>query len=405
MIQQDAVAPGLTMKQKSALFFATIFIFTNIYSPQAILPQLAQEYHQSTQAISWVLSLPLILIATFSLVYGRLSDRFGRRTIMRWATLGLVFPTFLCSVAPSYSVLLVLRALQGILLPGFMSMVISYVNDIFPPGERGAGMGIFAAATAVSAPLGRIQVGFLSEYVDWKAGFLSFGLSTFIAWLLISRFLPDEPKRLASMQVINHNNLPPNVRFDEKLRRALLPFWRHLHNPHLSGAYIVGAAMQAGFMSLLTYLPFRLSHAPYDLNGAQISLIYVVYLLGAFVAPRAGFLSDRYGRKLVLGIALSVMIIGLWITLSQPLGMILLGLALAVVGLFSVQSTATSLIGDWATQDRGAATALYTLFYYVGAGLGTSFNAFVWVHAAWMGIVVVCSLFLICALLAVRFLC
>lgn len=66
-----------------------------------------------------------------------------------------------------------------------------------------------------------------------------------------------------------------------------------LRNRHLAGAYIVRATMHAGFMSVLTYLPFRLSQAPYRLSNSQISFIYILYLLGALVAPRAGRLSDR----------------------------------------------------------------------------------------------------------------
>lgn len=218
---------GLNAKQKLALFFSTLFVFANIYSPQPILPSLTRVYHQTPQAISLIISLPLILIALFSLVYGYLSDRFGRWTVMRWSTVGLIIPTILLSMAPNFYVLLFLRGLQGLFLPGYMTTVVSYVNDIFLPTERGAGMGIFAAASAIAGPLGRVEVGTLSQFLDWKVGFLSAALATLIAWILIDRVLPDETNQ--SLETIS---VAQNVSSKEKTR-TLEPFLAHLHNRHL----------------------------------------------------------------------------------------------------------------------------------------------------------------------------
>ncbi|WP_407307060.1 MFS transporter [Desulfosporosinus sp. SB140] len=391
---------GLTGKQKLALFFSTLFVFANIYSPQPILPSLTRVYHQTPQTVSLIISLPLILIALFSLLYGCVSDRYGRWTVMRWSTVGLIIPTLLLTIAPNFYVLLFLRALQGLLLPGYMTTVISYVNDIFLPTERGAGMGIFAAASAIAGPLGRIEVGTLSQFLDWKAGFLSAALATLIAWILIDRVLPNEIN-----QTGNISSVVGNVSSKENSKRTLESFLEHLHNRHLAGAYLVGATMHASFISVLTYLPFRLSQAPYNLNNSQISLIYVLYLLGALIAPRAGRLSDSIGRRFVLGFALTLMLMGLWITTSASLTFILIGITLTILGLFSVQSTATSLIGDWTVKNRGTATSLYTFFYYIGAGVGTSINAIIWVQASWIGIIIFCSFSILIALLSVAILC
>ncbi|AFM43036.1 arabinose efflux permease family protein [Desulfosporosinus acidiphilus SJ4] len=391
---------GLTRKQKIALFFSTLFVFANIYSPQPILPSLTQVYHQPPQTVSLIISLPLILIALFSLLYGCVSDRYGRWTVMRWSTVGLIIPTLLLTIAPNFRVLLLLRALQGLLLPGYMTTVISYVNDIFLPTERGAGMGIFAAASAIAGPLGRIEIGTFSQFLDWKAGFFSAAFDTLIAWILIDRILPNELNPAANLSLAVSDSAPK-----ENFKNTLNSFYDHLRNRHLLGAYLVGAAMHASFISVLTYLPFRLSKAPYCLNPSQISLIYVLYLLGAVAAPRAGRLSDSIGRRFVLALALSLMLIGLWITISSSLILILTGITLTILGLFSVQSTATSLIGDWAKKNRGTATSLYTFFYYIGAGIGTSVNAIIWIQASWTGIIIVCIFSLLIALLSVAFLC
>src|SRR5438270_6086668 len=84
------------------LFFATAFIFANMYTTQAILPVFSDDFHVSAPTAGFTVSVLVLAVAVGSLFYGPLSDRVGRKPVMVGASLLLTIPTFLCGLAPNF---------------------------------------------------------------------------------------------------------------------------------------------------------------------------------------------------------------------------------------------------------------------------------------------------------------
>src|SRR5690349_21368937 len=95
-----------------ALFLATAFIFANMYTTQAILPVLSQDFQVSAPTAGLTISMLVLAVAIGSLIYGPISDRVGRKPVMVGVSLLVTIPTLLCGLAPNFAVLVVLRALQ-----------------------------------------------------------------------------------------------------------------------------------------------------------------------------------------------------------------------------------------------------------------------------------------------------
>src|SRR5579871_1810185 len=125
------------------LFLAPAFIFANMYTTQAILPVLSQDFGISAPTAGLTVSLLVLAVAIGSLIYGPLSDRIGRKRVMVGASFLVIVPTLLCGFAPNFILLVVLRALQGLLMPGLTSVAIPYVNEEFEGKGRGLAMGIY----------------------------------------------------------------------------------------------------------------------------------------------------------------------------------------------------------------------------------------------------------------------
>src|SRR6266487_403768 len=100
------------------LFFAPGFIFANMYTTQAILPVLSQDFHISAPTAGLTVSVLVLAVAMGSLFYGPLSDHLGRKSVMVGTSFLVIIPTLLCGLAPNFATLVVLRTIQGLLMPG-----------------------------------------------------------------------------------------------------------------------------------------------------------------------------------------------------------------------------------------------------------------------------------------------
>src|SRR5438874_11414704 len=85
------------------LFLAPAFIFAHMYTTQAILPVLSYDFHISAPTAGLTVSLLVLAVAFGSLIYGPLSDRIGRKTVMVSTSCLVTIPTLLCRFAPNFA--------------------------------------------------------------------------------------------------------------------------------------------------------------------------------------------------------------------------------------------------------------------------------------------------------------
>ena len=84
---------GMRWGALAALFLATAFIFANMYTTQAILPVLSQDFGVSAPTAGLTISVLVLAVAVGSLLYGPLSDRIGRKPVMVGVSLLVTIPT------------------------------------------------------------------------------------------------------------------------------------------------------------------------------------------------------------------------------------------------------------------------------------------------------------------------
>ena len=215
----------------ATLFFATAFIFANMYTTQAILPVFSDDFHVSAPTAGFTVSVLVLAVAVGSLFYGPLSDRIGRKPVMVGVSLLLAIPTFLCGIAPNFTVLIIFRALQGLLVPGLTSVAIAYVHETFAGKRQGLAMGIYVSGTVLGGLFARVGGGLLTGLYGWRPAMLAFALPTLIAALAMWRFLPraSSKKRVAvrpGMRAIASLSVRGSF-----VRQALSDMGAHLHNP------------------------------------------------------------------------------------------------------------------------------------------------------------------------------
>lgn len=158
---------------------------------------------------------------------------------------------------------------------------------------------------------------------------------------------------------------------------------RLLRNRRLFATNAVGFSGLFSLVAVFTYVTFHLEAPPYLLSTAALGYLFIVYLFGAGVTPLAGRWVDLHGHRAGLAVGIAVGCSGALLTLTAPLPLVVVGLALAGAGVFIVQTTASSFIGVVTTADRGLAVGLYSTAYYLGGTLGGALPSLFWERGGW----------------------
>lgn len=364
-----------------ALFFAPAFIFANMYTTQAILPVLSQDFAISAPTAGLTVSVLVLAVACGSLFYGPLSDRVGRKPVMVAVSFLVVIPTLLCGLAPNFALLVVFRTMQGLLMPGLTSVAISYVNEEFAGKGRGLAMGIYVSGLTLGGLFARGGSALLTGLYNWRIAMLAFALPTLIAALIMWRFLPETNSR--KLRDTRHASLFIDSRF---VRQTLRDMGLHLHNRRLVGAFIIGFSSFFAFIGIFTYLPYYLTGPIFRLPAIALGLVYLLWLTGV-CSPAAGAIAARIGSRRAIVFTMGLGAVGLLITLVPVLPIVLFGLGLLALGMFSTVPAVNLYLGEQATTAKGTAASMYLSMYYFGGSIGAVLPGFALLWAGWHGVV------------------
>ncbi len=355
-----------------ALCLGSFLVFINLYVPQPLLPELKTAYEVSTLGVSLLMSVATLSLAFALLVFGPLSDAIGREGIMRITLLLAGGCSLLLAFAPNFESLLVLRLIQGFVLGGLPAVAIAWMGDAFEKPALLSAVGLYIGANTLGGISGRIVGGAAAEVGGSSAAFIAVGVMTLVGCAIFWRLLPNSraftPKRF-------------------QLRRALTDITGHLRTPVLLAAYCLGGINFLIFINQYSYITFRLAVEPYQLAANGLGLIFLTYLGGTFASTISGRLAQHYSPASCMMAGVVILMLGTAVTLNDSLMLIILGLTINAFGFFLAHSLASSWVGRYAQGARGSASALYLVFYYVGASLGGFWLEPFWQGAGWTGIV------------------
>ena len=362
------------LKTSISLFFIVSVIFSTIYTPQAILPTLQESLNLSMTQSNFLLSGMLFVLMVATPIYAPIVKRFEKKKIMLVAIFFLFLAVLLSAFATSYTMLLISRVMQGIFIPGITAIMLVYVQEIYPKEHRGLGMGIYMASTGFGAVMGRLLAGWVTYLYSWREAFGLFAFLLLVALFMMAWGLPstkvEEGSQRGSLQ-----------------KDQLLDY---LSNPQIVSVLLIPLVVFFSFMAITTFVTYHLVQAPFLLNEAELGSLFLVLLLAVVASPLAGYYSDKMGRIKVLFLALIFLMIGILLTLSSSLTIILVGMGLVTIGMFSVQSVTPTYLGDLVPDDRATVAVLYQTFFYLGGALGTLLPVLAWSYGCYEAVVLLC---------------
>jgi MFS transporter, YNFM family, putative membrane transport protein len=365
MTPHDRAAARLAM---APFLVAAGAMFAVMYSTQAILPDLGREFGVSPSQAGLSISVVIGALAIGAWFWGPLSDRIGRRASLVLASGAIVVPTLLVALAPSFPSLLGLRALQGLCMPGLITVGVPYVTEAYAPALGSRAMGYYIAALVAGGLVGRVGVALLTAALDWRVALGLLTLLPLVSTLLMRRGLPPEP-------AVERRSAPLSLR---DARRVL-------GNRVLLGATLAGSALFFAFTGAFSFVEFRLERPPFSLSPAVGALVFLVWVFGA-AGPFAGREADRRGWRAVALAGLTVAAAGVSLSLVDVLAPALVGLALITLGNFSGVTAAQLGVAASTERDRGLASALYFSSYYLAGALGSYVPGLAFERWEWPGV-------------------
>jgi len=353
--------------RKIAIATAGFCAFLNLYSPQALLPELAREFGVGPAEMSAVMTASTAAIALTAPFTGALADVIGRKRVITAAMLGVVIPMALIALSTSVESMAAWRFLQGLLLPPIFAVAIAYVGDEWPTSQVPAVAGIYVTGASIGGFCGRFVPGVLADLIGWRRAFVTLAVMSLAGAMLVLAVLPRERAFVRS----------------DGLAASARQILRHMRNPQLVATYAIGFGVLFNFIAVFTYVSFHLAAPPYSFSSTLLGAIFVTYLAGSATAPWIGWAMVRFGRRpFILGV-LAVWACGALLLLAQPLAAIIAGLLFCAVCGMLCQAISTGYVTAIAKDGRSSAVGLYVTAFYIGGSMGALLPGLAWDAAGW----------------------
>jgi EmrB/QacA subfamily drug resistance transporter len=163
---------GINKETKRPYVLATVMLAMFISAVEATIvatamPAIVSELGDFS-LYSWVFSSYLLMNAVTVLIYGKLSDLFGRKPVLTIGIVIFLIGSLLCGLASSMEWLIIARFVQGFGAGAIMPIASTIVGDIYTKEERAKIQGYLSSVWGISAIMGPAIGGLLVEFVSWR---------------------------------------------------------------------------------------------------------------------------------------------------------------------------------------------------------------------------------------------
>jgi predicted MFS family arabinose efflux permease len=363
----NAAAGRRTLAIRIAAAVAGFCTFINLYSPQAILPLLSQEFGAGAKEISAIITASTLAVAIIAPFSGTVADVLGRKRVIVTAMVVLAIPTVFSALADNLHTLTFWRFVQGLAMPPVFAVTVAYIGEELSPKEATAVTGFYTSGSSLGGFTGRLLTGALADAVNWRFALCVLAAMTVVGALVVAKLLPRERHFVKSAGLAASG-------------RQMLG---HFRNPQLLATYAVGFGVLFNFLATFTYISFRLAAPPYNMSPTLLGIIFVTYLSGTALTPMTGRFVSRFGRRGFVQIVIAVWVAGILLTILKPVWLILVGLSISACCGMLCQAVSTGYVAITAQVGRSSAVGLYVTSFYLGGSFGAGIGGIAWTLGGW----------------------
>ena len=258
----------------------TLLLAINSFSTDTVavgIPQLRDFFGVDSSSANLVFSVYVFAFGFMQLVYGPISDRFGRRPVLVMGMILYAFSTVLCAFAPTFETLLVARGLQGASASAAPAVARAVIRDLYGPDGSRKVLGYIMSAFGLVAITTPIIGGFLVAWQGWQASFYFCGVYALVCICLIFGLLNET----------RPDNRPSNL----QLKNMLSTYLKLTPNPLFALNCVTNLFMFAGMFVWLSGSMLVLIDG-YGINAKLAGLLLAFgsagFMFGAWASARLG---------------------------------------------------------------------------------------------------------------------
>lgn len=396
----------------AVLCFSLLIIVLDNSILNVAIPTIIRDLDASNSQLQWIIDSYTLVFAGLLLTAGALGDRFGRRGALQVGFVIFGLGSVLSAVATTADHLIVTRAIMGIGGALIMPATLSIITNVFPAGERGRAIGIWAGVAGLGGALGPLAGGFLIEHFYWGSVFLV-NIPIVVAGLIAGALLiptskdPDASKLDPAGAVLSIVGLTallyaiieaPVMGWGEPTILASLVgglallggfvWWERrtdhpmldvavFRNPRFSAASgaiaLVFFAMFGSMFLLTQYFQFVLGYTPLETGVRMLPFAGSMMIF----APSSARIVERIGTKVTVTTGLAMVTIGLLTMATVGVDSsyldVIWRLMLIAAGMGLTMAPATdSIMGSLPLAKAGVGSAINDTTRQVGGALGVA---------------------------------
>jgi YNFM family putative membrane transporter len=343
-------------------------VVTQLYVLLPVASKINSFLEVSSEQTGLLTTLFGVFYATGFLVWGGLSDKYGRERIIKFGLVALCIITFTISFLHDYSMLLVMRCLQGFVASSYPPVILAWIAENYSEKSRRLLVSLLSCSFLLAGTLGQLYGTLVIES----------SLSTGMMFLAIVYF---------SGAVFFHYTMKGQYHYrvrnkDIAKTRTLLVYkelYSTLIDRKLSRVYMASVFVLMSFVSLY-YVVLSNSHI-INMVTVDISTMRNVATIGMLNCLTSGYILKKLGALRLLFISLLTITLSLMIQIFIVIGLVRLDLlffyffhylftgsvALAIPAMITCVTALSN------NTNRGGAISLYTCILFVGASLGSYF--------------------------------
>lgn len=376
------------------------------------LPVIGRDLHTGMTTLQWTVNTYGLAYAAGIITAAALGDRYGRRRVFVCGVALFTLASACCALAPTIGLLLAARTVQGIGAAAVMPLSLTILTSAFPANRRGAIVGIWGGLAGLAVAGGPLVGGAVTEGLNWHWIFwINVPIGVAAIAVSLAR-LPESRGQAVRLDVPGLALLAGAVfalvwglvrsgtigwgapetlvvliagvvlmvafvGWEARTATPMLPlklFTIRDVAAANSSALLMTAALTAAVFLTAQYCQLALGYSPFT-TGVRLLPWTAAPLV---IAPLAGRLSDRIGRRPVLASGLFLQAVGLaWFGLvasaSAQYGSLVVPLLVAGVGIsMALPTAATAAISAVRPEDIGKASGTNSTLQRLGAVIGVA---------------------------------
>ncbi|WML44821.1 MFS transporter [Neobacillus sp. PS3-40] len=345
----------MTSKKALPILFLVMFlVYVGFGIIIPVLPFYAEKIGATPTQLGLLMAVYSLMQLLFAPMWGRISDRIGRKPVMMLGIFGLAISFFLMAISTKLWMLFAARIIGGFLSSANMPTTMAYVADITTPENRGKGMGVIGAAIGLGFVFGPAIGGIFSKN-SLNLPFYIAGVSTLITLVLVFLLLKE-------------SSTAEGRREHSEKKHSL---W-HSFKGNLSLLFILQLFISLSLSGLeTTFAYFAAKKAGMD--ATQMGYVFMIMgLAGAFVqGGLMGPLTKRFGENLVIQTGIIISAIGFaLILLVDNFTTAAIYLTIFGIGNGVIRPSISSILTKSSTAGHGSATGLLSSFDSLGRIVG-----------------------------------